>query len=67
MEEQVRLAFDRRSGEDRRKIYDLVYGRLEGIEKRSGKERRCGIERRKDWVKQTGWSSVPRIFLRGIT
>jgi len=59
MEEELRLAFDRRSGEDRRKIYDLAYT-LEGMERRSGKEQRFGIERRKEWVKETKWSSVVR-------
>ena len=61
MEEQLRLAFDRRTGEDRRKIYHSVYSRFENIERRSEKERRSGIERRKDWVKETKWSSVLRL------
>jgi len=58
MEEKVRLAFDRRSGEDRRKIYNLEYTRFENSERRSMKERRSGIERRKDWTRVTKWSSV---------
>jgi len=60
MEERVRLAFDRRSGEDRRKIYTVEYARIEGNERRSNRERRSGIERRKDWTKVTKWSSALR-------
>ena len=60
MEEKVRLALDRRSGEDRRKIYNVEYTLFKDNEKRSNKERRSGVERRKDWVKVTKWSSVLR-------
>jgi len=60
MEEKFRLAFDRRFGGDRRKMYSMEYALLEGNEKRSNKERRSGIERRKDWVKGPNWSSVLR-------
>ena len=60
MEEKLRFAVDRRSGGDRRKIYMVFYARFVGNEKRSKKEQRSGIERRKDWVKETKWSSVLR-------
>ena len=60
MEERFRFPADRRSGGDRRKIYNMVYARDEGNERRSNKERRSGIEQRKDWVKDTKWSSVLR-------
>jgi hypothetical protein len=60
MEEKLRFPVDRRSGGDRRKIYNLVYARFEGNERRNKKEQRYGIERRKDWVKETNWSSVLR-------
>jgi hypothetical protein len=56
--EKLRLPFDRRSGEDRRKTYMLGYFLKGGIERRSGKERRSGTERRKSWVKVSKWSSV---------
>ena len=56
--EKVRLPFDRRSGEDRRKAYKLRYFLEGGIERRSGKERRSGNERRREWVKVSKWSSV---------
>jgi hypothetical protein len=60
MGERLRLPFDRRSGEDRRKSYDLEYFLKGGIERRGGKERRSGKERRKDWLPVSKWSSVWR-------
>jgi hypothetical protein len=61
MTERLRLPFDRRSGLDRRKIYNLVYSQVKGTERRSGKERRSGNERRKGWFRVTKWSSVLRL------
>lgn len=61
MTEKLRLPYDRRSGLDRRKIYNLAYGHVKGIERRSGKERRFGNERRKGWFRVTKWSSVLRL------
>ena len=61
MTEKLRLLYDRRSGLDRRKIYNLVYSHVKGTERRSGKERRSGNERRKGWFRVTKWSSVLRI------
>ena len=49
---------DRRSGEDRRKAYDLDHFTDGGLERRDEKERRKPKERRKDCVKVSTWSSV---------
>jgi hypothetical protein len=49
---------DRRSGEDRRQVYDADYFQNGGLERRSGKERRQQNERRKDCTRVSKWSSV---------
>ena len=49
---------DRRSGEDRRQVYDSVYWESGGIERRSVKDRRQPKERRDSCVKVFKWSSV---------
>lgn len=49
---------DRRSGEDRRQVYDIVYWEGGGLERRSAKDRRRQKERRSNYVKVTKWSSV---------
>ena len=49
---------DRRSGEDRRQVYDSVYWESVGIERRSAKDKRQQKERRDNWVKVSKWSSV---------
>ena len=49
---------DRRSGEDRRKVYDVAYWESGGKEKRSAKKRRQQKERRSSWVNVSEWSSV---------
>ncbi len=49
---------DRRSGEDRRQVYDSVYWESGGIERRSVKDRRQPKERRDSCVKVSKWSSV---------
>lgn len=49
---------DRRSGEDRRQVYDADYFQNNGLERRSGKERRQPHERRKDYTRVSEWSSV---------
>jgi hypothetical protein len=56
-----RFFMDRRSGDDRRKIYHLGYFINGGVERRSGKERRVSGERRIGWVRATEWSSVPGV------
>lgn len=49
---------DRRSGEDRRKVYSLDYFKSGGIDRRMSDERRVNKERRKDCVRVSEWSSV---------
>ena len=49
---------DRRSGEDRRLIYDADYFQNGGNERRSGKERRGQYERRKNFIRVSEWSSI---------
>ena len=49
---------DRRSGEDRRQVYDADYFQNGGLERRSGKERRRPYERRKDCIRVSEWTSV---------
>ncbi len=49
---------DRRSGEDRRQVYDADYFQYGGKERRSGKERRQQYERRKNFIRVSEWSSV---------
>ena len=56
---RIRDAYvDRRSGEDRRQVYDADYFQNGGLERRSGKERRLNDERRKDCTRVSEWSSV---------
>ena len=63
MAKRIRFPFDRRSGVDRRRIFNRGYFRLGGDERRIGGERRSGKERRKDWFRVTKWSSVWEEFL----
>ena len=49
---------DRRSGEDRRQVYDADYFRYGGTERRTGKERRRNYERRKNFIRVSEWSSI---------
>ena len=49
---------DRRSGEDRRQVYDADYFQNGGVERRSGKERRQQYERRKNCIRVSEWSSI---------
>ncbi len=49
---------DRRSGENRRQVYDTDYWQNGGLERRSGKERRRNYERRKNYTRVSEWSSV---------
>ena len=54
-----RSKLDRRSGEDRRKAYNLDYFLLKnGIERRKKLERRKSSERRSGWVRINEWYSV---------
>ncbi len=49
---------DRRSGEDRRQVYDSGYWESVGIERRSAKDKRQQKERRGNCVNVSKWSSV---------
>ncbi len=56
-----RAFFDRRSGQDRRKAYNMDYFLEGGVERRncSNCERRNKEkDRRKDWIKISPWSSL---------
>ena len=63
MPEEIRAPFDRRSGEDRRKVYSLDYFSQGGIERRTGNERRHQHERRKAWLRISEWSSMRKDLL----
>lgn len=49
---------DRRSGEDRREVYDSDYFENGGVERRRGNDRRQQDERRDSCVRVSKWSSV---------
>jgi len=49
---------DRRSGDDRRQVYDTDYWQSGGEERRSAEDRRQQKERRASYVKISNWSSV---------
>jgi len=53
-----RSLVDRRSGEDKRKLYNLDYFTDGGQERRKGRERRQSGERRSAWVRVYKWCSV---------
>jgi hypothetical protein len=63
MDQRIRLPFDRRCVEERRKTYTLRYFLEGGAERRSGSERRSGIDRRADWVSVSEWSSINPRFI----
>jgi hypothetical protein len=52
------FTIDRRSGEDRRKVYDLDYFSNGGVERRTWRERRSYVERRLGWLRVNKWVSV---------
>ena len=49
---------DRRSGDDRRRGFDLGYFAQGGINRRKGMERRQRYERRDQYVRIDKWSSI---------
>jgi hypothetical protein len=56
-----RSYFDRRSGQDRRKAYNIDYFLEGGVERRThpnGERRNHEKDRRKDWIKISRWSSL---------
>jgi len=50
---------DRRSQEDRRRVYDLDYFFNGGVERRRWLERRSKAERRVGWKRVNNWASRP--------
>ena len=48
---------DRRSEIDRRRVYDMDYFSDGHIEQRHWRERRNKVERRKNWMRVSTWSS----------
>lgn len=57
MGENKRSPRDRRSGIERRDVYDLDYFLKGGLERRRFVERRWRSEMRKGWVRISRWSS----------
>jgi hypothetical protein len=53
-----RSLVDRRSGEDKRRLYSLDYFTDGGEERRKGRERRQSGERRSAWMRVYKWCSV---------
>jgi hypothetical protein len=56
-----RAFFDRRSGQDRRKAYNIDYFLEGGLERRNsanGDRRNRPQDRRRDWIKINRWSSL---------
>jgi len=49
---------DRRSGEERRQVYDSDYFEAEGVERRTKCDRRQPAERRSSCTRVSRWSSV---------
>jgi hypothetical protein len=49
---------DRRSGDDRRQVYDSDYFINGGVDRRTGKDRRQKGERRDGYIRVSDWSSV---------
>ena len=56
--ENRRSSIDRRTGKDRRRLYQLKYFRKKGKERRGGNERRSMAEQRVGWVRVTKWGSA---------
>ena len=66
MPENKRSGVDRRSGEERRKVYSFDYFSKGGVERRHFKERRSKKERRRGWIRVSDWSSSPGGGIRPI-
>jgi hypothetical protein len=52
-------AVGRRSGRDRRRVYDFDYFLNGGVERRGWLERRSQAERRAGWRSVSKWASAP--------
>ena len=53
-----RSGVDRRSTDNRRRVFDKSYFATQDMEKRHKKERRQSPERRTEWVRVSNWKSV---------
>ena len=53
-----RSDFDRRSSEDRLRVYHLGHFKEGRVEKGSGKKRRSNSERREGWLRVGKWRAV---------
>ena len=58
MSDKERSGIDRRSGADRRIVFNVDYWLTGGVERRRWKERRSEFERRAEWVRVSQWCSV---------
>jgi hypothetical protein len=56
-----RTGVDRRSADNRRKVFDKGYFATKDMERRDKKDRRQSPERRAEWVRVSNWKSVLKI------
>jgi hypothetical protein len=54
-----RAFMERRSGKDRRRIFQLERFFYKGEDRRRSKDRRAKEERRTGWIRISKWSSAP--------
>ena len=59
MNEEKKPMIERRSGRDRRKLFDVYHVADPGDEKQDGSEKRVRRERRVEWRRVSKWGSVP--------
>lgn len=57
-----RSGVDRRSTDNRRRVFDKSYFATEGVDRRDKKERRQSPEKRTGWVRVSNWKSVLKIW-----
>ncbi len=60
MSEDKSSLAERRSGRDRRKLFDVYYLTEKKEERRRVSERRSQQERRDEWKRVSKWASVPK-------
>ena len=58
MFDKERSGIDRRSGADRRRVFNVDYWLSGGLERRRWRERRSEFERRAEWARVTQWCRV---------
>jgi hypothetical protein len=59
MNDEQKPMTERRSGRDRRKLFDVYHPADQGDEKQDGSENRVRKERRVEWRRVSKWGSVP--------